>query len=46
MEGAVYGTIEAKMVAVEVALDGLSGRMVSLVSWDWIREALDGLPSD
>jgi hypothetical protein len=46
VEGVVYGAIEAKVAAVEAALGELSGRMVRLVSWDWIREALDGLPSD
>jgi hypothetical protein len=29
-----------------VALEGLCDGMVRLVGWDWIREALEGLPSD
>ena len=45
VEGVVYGAIEAKVAAVESALEGLSGHMVRLVGWDWIREALDELPS-
>jgi hypothetical protein len=42
----MYGSLEAKMAAVEGALRGLSEGMVRLVSWDWIREALEGLPCD
>ena len=46
VEGVLYETIEAKMAAVDVALEGLCDGMVRLVGWDWIREALEGLPSD
>jgi len=49
VEGVLYETIEAKMAAVEgalVALSGSSGSGARLVGWDWIREALEGLPSD
>jgi len=46
VEGVVYGLLEAKMGAVEGALEGLRDRMVRLVGWDWIREALEGLPCD
>ena len=28
------------------ALEGLRDGMVRLVGWDWIREALEGLPCD
>jgi len=44
--GVVYGSLEAKMGAVEGALGGLREGMVRLVGWDWIREALEGLPCD
>jgi hypothetical protein len=49
VEGVLYETIEAKMAAVEEvlrALSGSSGSGARLVGWDWIREALAGLPSD
>ena len=46
VEGVVYGSLEAKMAAVEGALEGLRDGMVRLVGWDWIREALKGLPCD
>ena len=46
VEGVVYGSLEAKMAAVEGALEGLRDGMVRLVGWDWIREALEGLPCD
>lgn len=43
VEGVVYGSLEAKMAAVEGALRGLCDCMVRLVRWDWIREAFGGL---
>ena len=46
VEGVVYGSLEAKQAAVEGALGGLREGMVRLVGWDWIREALEGLPCD
>jgi hypothetical protein len=46
VEGVVYGSLEAKLAAVEGALGGLREGMVRLVGWDWIREALEGLPCD
>ena len=46
VEGVVYGSLEAKLAAVEGALEGLRDGMVRLVGWDWIREALEGLPCD
>jgi len=44
--GVVYGSLEAKLGAVAGALGGLRDGMVRLVGWDWIREALAGLPCD
>ena len=44
--GVVDGLLAAKMAAVAGALDGLRDGMVRLVGWDWIREALAGLPCD
>ena len=44
--GVVYGSLEAKLAAVEGVLGGLRDGMVRLVGWDWIREALAGLPCD
>jgi hypothetical protein len=46
VEGVVYGSLEAKLAAVAGALGGLREGMVRLVGWDWIREALEGLPCD
>jgi hypothetical protein len=46
VEGVVYGLLAAKMGAVAGALEGLRDGMVRLVGWDWIREALAGLPCD
>jgi hypothetical protein len=43
--GVVDGSLEAKM-AVVGALGGLRDGMVRLVGWDWIREALAGLPCE
>jgi hypothetical protein len=47
--GVVYETIEAKMAAVEGALEGLlgsSGGVLRLVGWERVREALEGLLCD
>ena len=44
--GVVYGSLEAKLAAVAGALGGWREGMVRLVGWDWIREALEGLPCD
>ena len=44
--GVVDGELAAKMAAVAGAMDGLRDGMVRLVGWDWIREALEGLPCD
>jgi hypothetical protein len=38
--------LAVKMVSVAGALEGLRDGMVRLVGWDWIREALAGLPCD
>ena len=46
VEGVVYGSLEAKLAAVAGALGGLCDGMVRVVGWDWIREALAGLPCD
>jgi hypothetical protein len=43
VEGVVYGSLEAKMAAVEGALRGLCDCMVRLVRWDRIREAFGEL---
>jgi hypothetical protein len=44
--GMVYGLLAAQVAAVAGALGGLREGMVRLVGWDWIREALEGLPCD
>ena len=44
--GVVDGLLAAKLAAVAGALGGLREGMVRLVGWDWIREALAGLPCD
>ena len=44
--GVVDGLLAAKMGAVAGALGGWRDGMVRLVGWDWIREALAGLPCD
>ena len=44
--GVVDGLLAAKMGAVAGAFGGLRDGMVRLVGWDWIREALAGLPCD
>jgi hypothetical protein len=44
--GVVDGVLAAKLAAVAGALGGLRDGMVRLVGWDWIREALEGLPCD
>ena len=44
--GVVDGLLAAKMGAVAGALGGWREGMVRLVGWDWIREALEGLPCD
>jgi hypothetical protein len=44
--GVVDGLLAVKMVSVAGALGGLRDGMVRLVGWDWIREALAGLPCD
>jgi len=44
--GVVYGLLAAQVAAVAGALGGLREGMVRLVGWDWIREALAGLPCD
>jgi hypothetical protein len=44
--GVVDGVLAAKLAAVAGALGGLRDGMVRLVGWDWIREALAGLPCD
>jgi hypothetical protein len=44
--GVVDGLLAAKLGAVAGALGGLCDGMVRLVGWDWIREALAGLPCD
>jgi len=46
VEGVVDGLLAAKLAAVAGALGGLRDGMVRLVGWDWIREALEGLPRD
>jgi len=42
----VDGLLAAKLAAVAGALGRLRDGMVRLVGWDWIREALAGLPCD
>jgi hypothetical protein len=44
--GVVDGVLAAKLGAVAGVLGGLRDGMVRLVGWDWIREALEGLPCD
>ena len=44
--GVVDVLLAAKLGAVAGALVGLREGMVRLVGWDWIREALEGLPCD
>jgi hypothetical protein len=44
--GVVDGVLAVKMAAVAGVLGGLREGMVRLVGWDWIREALEGLPCD
>jgi len=44
--GVVDGLLAVKMAAVAGALGGLREGTVRLVGWDWIREALEGLPCD
>lgn len=47
IEGKVYGTIEAKQQAVEVELQKLatdSEKVKSLAGWNWICQAVIGLP--
>jgi len=43
--GVVYGLLAAQVAAVAGALGGLREGMVRLVGWDWIWEALAGLPA-
>ena len=48
VEGRVYGSIEEKAEAVNAYLSELESdpnRVRSLAGWDWITEAIDGLPS-
>ena len=48
MEGRVYGSIEEKVEAVNAYLRELESdprRVRSLGRWDWIEEAVQGLPS-
>ena len=48
VEGRVYVSIEEKMEAVEAYLRRLESdpdRVRSLTGWDWIEEAVQGLPS-
>ena len=48
VEGRVYGSVEEKMAAVDAYLRRLEsdpGRVRSLAGWDWVTEAIDGLPS-
>jgi transposase len=44
--GVVDGVLAAKLGAVAGVVGGLRDGMVRLVGWDWIREALAGLPCD
>ena len=44
--GVVDGVLAAKLAAVAGALGGLRDGMVRLVGWDWMWEALAGLPCD
>ena len=48
VEGSIYGSIEEKTEAVNAYLRRLEsdpGRVRSLAGWDWIEEAVQGLPS-
>ena len=48
VEGQVYGTIAAKMRAIETELEKLAAapeRVKSLAGWDWIRQSVNSLPS-
>ena len=48
VEGRIYGSIEEKIDAVNAYLRRLEsdpGRVRSLAGWDWIEEAIQGLPS-
>jgi transposase len=48
VEGRVYGTLDAKMAAVERELATLAAqpeRVRHLAGWDWISDALAALPS-
>ncbi len=48
VEGKVYGSVEEKMAAVDAYLRRLESdpaRVRSIAGWDWIDEAVDGLPS-
>lgn len=48
VEGRIYGSIEEKIEAVNAYLRRLEsdpGRVRSLAGWDWIEEAVQGLPS-
>ena len=47
-EGRVYGSMEEKVEAVNSYLSRLESdpdRVRSLAGWDWIEEAVQGLPS-
>lgn len=46
-DGKVYGTIWAKMAAVEAVLEELAAdpeRVIQLTGWDWIIDSCDDLP--
>jgi hypothetical protein len=48
VEGQVYGTIAAKMGAIEAELEKLAAapdRVKSLAGWDWIRQSVNSLTS-
>ena len=48
VEGQVYGTLAAKKEAIEAELEKLAaspGKVKSLAGWEWIRQAVKGLPS-
>ena len=49
VEGRVYGSVEEKMAAVDECLSRLESdpeRVKSLVSWEWIRQNVQGLSED
>ena len=49
VEGRVYGSLEEKMAAVNECLSRLESdpeRVKSLVSWEWIRQNVQGLSED